>query len=101
MAVAFQTQTFKFSDQTQSQTDTLTFPFQSTVKEAAAAVSGFRFDFGDQGDEIPRVDVLEVKTRVSRRTGSTVQVQVTCHFNVKERNAPYSGQVDVLAIAEL
>lgn len=101
MAVAFQTQTFTFSDRNGPQTDTLTFPFQSTVKEAAAAVSGFRFDFGDQGDEVPSVDVVEVKARVSRRTGSTVLVQVRCHFDVKERNAPYSGSVDVLAIAEL
>jgi hypothetical protein len=100
MAVAFRTQTFTFSGD-QPQVDTLTFPFPSTVKEAAAAISGFRFDLGDQGDEIPSVDVVEVKARVSQRSGSTVLVQVRAHFNVKERNAPFTGAVDVLAIAEL
>ena len=101
MAVAFQTQSFIFPVGDGPRTETLTFPFSSTVKEAACAVSGFRFDFGDQGAEVPSLDIVEVKSRVSRRSGSTVQVSVRAHFDVKERNAQYSGQVDVLAIAEL
>jgi hypothetical protein len=101
MAVAFQTQSFIFPLGDGPRTETLTFPFSSSVKEAACAVSGFRFDFGDQGAEIPSADVVQVVAKVLRRSGSTVQVSVRAHFDVKERNAQYSGQVDVLAIAEL
>ena len=100
MAVAFPTQSFSSSG-TAPGKGTLTFPFPSPVKEAACAVSGFRFDFGDQGAEVPSADVVQVVTKVLRRSGSTVQVSVRAHFDVKERNAQYSGQVDVLAIAEL
>lgn len=45
MAVAFKVQTFSFTNESGPQSHVLTFPFPSNVKEAAAAISGFRFDF--------------------------------------------------------
>ena len=102
MAVAFKVQTFSFTNESGPQSHVLTFPFPSNVKEAAAAISGFRFDFTQ--DVLPQghnIDVVQVNAKVTGRTGSTVQVRVACHFADQSRNDEYSGTIDVLAIAEL
>jgi len=98
MAVAFKTQTFRFTNETGPQSHILTFAFPSTVKEATAAIAGFRFDYTNI---IEHVDVMDVSVRVSSRTGSTVQVKVDAHYADSSRDDEYSGRIDVLAIAEL
>lgn len=98
MAVAFKLQSFRFTNETGPQSHILTFAFPSDVKEATAAVAGFRFDYTNFVDH---VDVLDVSVRVSSRTGPTVQVKVDAHFADTSRNDEYSGRIDVLAIAEL
>ena len=98
MAVAFKLQSFKFTNETGPQSHILTFAFPSNVKEATAAVAGFRFDYTIP---VEHVDVVDVSVRVSARTGSTVQVKVDAHYADSTRNDEYSGRIDVLAIAEL
>ena len=98
MALDFDVKTFKFSNQTGRQTDTLTFPFPSDVKKAHAAINGFRFDY-TTGDH--NIDVVEVAATIERIVTNTVQVRVSCLFADRDRADQYSGSVDVLVIAEL
>jgi hypothetical protein len=102
MAVAFKVQPFSFTNESGPQSQVLTFPFPSNVKEAAAAIGGFRFDFTqDVHPEGHNIDVVQVGAKVTGRTGSTVQVRVACHFADQSRDDQYSGTIDVLVIAEL
>ena len=103
MAVAFRLQSFSFSDSSGPQSHILTFAFPSAVKEATAAIAGFRFDYSQDPSNIidQKVDVVDVSVRVTARTGPTVQVRVQAHFADTGRDDPYNGRIDVLAIAEL
>ena len=99
MAVAFKLQSFDFTNESGPESETLTFAFPSNVKEATAALAGYRFEYTDA---VPRgVDVIDVKVRVVSRTGSIVQVKVEAHFADPSRDDAYKGRIDVLAIAEL
>jgi hypothetical protein len=98
MDVAFKRQSLKFTDETGPESQVLTFTFPSRVKDASAALAGYRFEYSDA---VPRgVDVIDVKLEPSR-SGSTVQVRVEVHFADPSRDDKYSGRVDVLVIAEL
>jgi hypothetical protein len=98
MPLAFQTTNIRFTNVQGKQTETETVQFQSRVISAQTAVRGFNFDFRT-GDH--HIDNVQVVTAV-RRTGIVdVEVEATVLYADKDKQDDYSGNVNVLVIAEV
>jgi hypothetical protein len=98
MPLAFKATNIRFTNVQGRQTETETVQFQSQIVSAETAVRGFNFDFRT-GDH--HIDNVQVATAV-RRTGQLdVEVEATVLYADKDKQDDYSGNVNVLVIAEV
>jgi hypothetical protein len=98
MPVAFQTTNISFANVQGKQTKTETVQFQKAVQSAETAVRGFNFDFRT-GDH--HIDMVQVSTRVKRKGADDVEVEATVLYADKDKQDDFSGNVNVLVIAEV
>jgi hypothetical protein len=98
MAVAFRNTNIAFTNVQGKQTRSETVQFDSQVNQAETAVRGYNFDFRT-GDH--HIDMVQVTTRVKRKGIVDVEVEATVLYADKDKADDYSGNVNVLIIAEV
>jgi hypothetical protein len=98
MPLAFKTTNIRFTNVQGRQTETETVQFQTQVVSAETAVRGFNFDFRT-GDH--HIDNVQVATAVRRTGVDEVEVEATVLYADKDKQDDYSGNVNVLVIAEV
>jgi len=98
MPLAFQSTNIPFRNVQGKQTESETVQFQQQVLSAETAVRGFNFDFRT-GDH--HIDMVQVSTRVKRRGIVDVEVEATVLYADKDKQDDFSGNVNVLVIAEV
>jgi hypothetical protein len=73
--------------------------FERNVRDAVVALNGFRLNFSDKDHPINVCEVFVEKSSVTE--GTTVNFSVHCNFADKNSNAPYSGWVAAIIIADV
>ncbi len=98
MAIEFRTSSVSIPNGTGRRSITGNATFGRPVVKASVAMNGFKLDFASSDHHI---NIVEADTDIVSISGNTVNFRVECNYADKNSDAPYTGYVTALVIAEV
>ena len=98
MTLAFEKRTISIPNGTGLRTINDTVSFDSRVRRAEVAISGFRLDYRNADHHI---DTVEIDVDLLSRAGNDVSFRVRADYADQNNDDLYRGRVEVLVIADV